>query len=257
MCAGLLGSLTVCGGTPGNASDPQEGVVPANTADEPPQPEPPPLSAGAILAGTLERLPTTPVILRGKMIVRRQRGLVLRQVPFTIHLDWGAPEPRAEYRLSDAFGRAAERVTVIRRSDGSSHLTWCREDGTLVDNPPALSDQVHDTDLTWLDLTLAFLWWPHATLAGEADFRGSLCDRVRVVPPTPLPGCGAMILWIDRRLRFLRQVEQLDESGATVRRMWVSHVGKIGERWMIRDMEVERPGAGQRTKLHVEDLDTP
>ncbi|NLF23836.1 MAG: outer membrane lipoprotein-sorting protein [Lentisphaerae bacterium] len=257
MCAGLLGTLAVSGETPGGAPGRQEGVVSAADADEPPQPEPPPLNAGAVLAGTLERLPTSPVTLRGEMIVRRQRGVVLRQVPFAIHLDWGAPEPRAEYRLSDSFGRVEERITAIRQSDGSSLLTWHREDGTPATNPPALSDPVRDTDLTWLDLTLAFLWWPGATLAGEADFRGSLCDIVQVVPPTPLPGCGAMRLWIDRRLRFLRQAEQLDEDGTTVRRMWVSRVGKIGERWMIRDMEVERPGAGQRTKLHVEDLDTP
>lgn len=66
-----------------------------------------------------------------------------------------------------------------------------------------------------------------------------------------------MRLWVDRRLRFLRQVEQIDESGAAVRRMWVSSVGKTGDRWMIRNMEVERPNTGQRTKLHVETLDAP
>ena len=58
-------------------------------------------------------------------------------------------------------------------------------------------------------------------------------------------------------MRFLRQVEQLDAAGRRVRRMWVSSVGKIGDRWMIRDMEIERPGRGQRTKLHVEQLVTP
>ena len=226
-------------------------------ADAPSEPLPPPQSGREVLVGTLARLPVEPAALRGVLIVRRQRGIVLLEVPFSIELDWGATPPRAVYRLLDGFGRLKESLTVVRQVDGSSELTWHDATGMALTNSPALTDSVQGTDITWMDLSLAFLWWPEARLDGEKHFRGSLCDIVVIEPPAPIAGCAAMRLWVDRKLRFLRQVEQLDETGKSVRKMWVSSVGKLHDRWMIRDMEVERPGSGQRTKLHVEDLGTP
>jgi hypothetical protein len=228
------------------AEEPEAGVMP-----------PPPQSAREVLQGTLARFPVETLALTGELIVRRQRGVVLREAGFAIELAWGEDPPRACYRLRDAFGRERESLTVRRRPDGTAELTWRDAEGAVRDTPPALTDFVQETDITWLDLSLAYLWWPDARLDGVADFRGSTCDLVRVTPPEPVPGCAAIRLWVDRRLRFLRQVEQLDASDRRVRRMWVSSVGKIGDRWMIRDMEVERPGRGQRTKLHVEQLVTP
>ena len=218
---------------------------------------PPPQSAREVLQGTLARFPVETLSLTGVLIVRRQRGIVLHEAGFAIELAWGEDPPRASYHLRDTFGRGRESLTVRRRPGGTAELTWLDAGGAVRGTPPALTDFVQETDITWLDLTLAYLWWPDARLDGEGDFRGSICDLVRVIPPEPVPGCAAVRLWVDRRLRFLRQVEQLDAADRRVRRMWVSSVGKIGDRWMIRDMEVERPGTGQRTKLHVEDLVTP
>jgi hypothetical protein len=175
-------------------------------------------------------------------------------VPFAIRLDWGAPRPAAEYELLDNFGRVVESLAVRQLAGGTMEAHWRGADGLAVTNPPSLADAIQGTDLTWLDLTLSFLWWDDARLDGEEDFRGSRCDKVIVAPPQPIAGCAAMRLWVDRRLRFIRQVEQLDAGGRRVRRMWVSSVARSGDRWMIRNMEVERPGSGQRTKLHVEDL---
>ncbi len=239
--------------------DAEEADPPAET-DEPvdtDEPLPQPQSAQEVLQGTLARLPAETVSLEGQLIVRRQRGVVLREAGFVVELAWGEDPPRACYRLLDTFGRERENLTVLRRPDGTSDLVWRDAAGAVRATPPSLAGLVQETDLAWMDLTLAFLWWPDARLDGEADFRGSKCDIVRVKPPEPLPGCGAVRLWVDRRLRFLRQAEQIDESGQRVRRMWVSSVGKIGDRWMIRNLEVERPGSGQRTKLHVERLTTP
>ncbi|MDD5705376.1 MAG: outer membrane lipoprotein-sorting protein [Kiritimatiellae bacterium] len=223
-------------------------------AELPPEELPPPASAGELMQAMLGRLPAEPLTLTGTLTVRRQRGVVLREVPFAMRLHWGDTPPRAEYELRDNFGRVVERMTVQRRADGDVTTRWSGPDGLDATNPPALTAAVRDTDITWLDLTLAFLWWQDARLDGEEEFRGSRCDKVIVTPPAPIPGCAAMRLWVDRRLRFIRQVEQLNSRGERVRRMWVSSIAKTGDRWMIRNMEIERPGTGQRTKLHVANL---
>ena len=229
----------------------------SDNTEEPAEQYPAPQTAHEVLAGILARLPVEPITLNGQLTVRRQRGLVLREVPFSIRLAWGDIPARAEYRLADTFGRTVEGLTVVLHTNGAPELSWHAAGSAVTNPPPALTDFVQNTDITWMDLSLAFLWWHDARLAGEAPFRGSLCDQVLATPPEPIPGCAAMRLWVDRRLRFLRQVEQIDESGAAVRRMWVSSVGKTGDRWMIRNMEVERPGSLQRTKIHIDDLDTP
>ena len=215
-----------------------------------------PASAADVLHGTLSRLPVEPVRISGSLILRKRHGIVVKEVPYEIDLRWGDSPATAAYRLYDTFGRPLRTYRIARFAAG--RLTTAVTDGDGVTNaPPALTAAVEGTDITWLDITLSYLWWPDAELAGSDEFRGALCDIVLVRPPEPLPGCAAMRLWVDRKRGFLRQAEQINEKGERVRWMWVASVGKINDRWMIRNMEVKRPGTGVMTKLHVDTLETP
>ena len=212
--------------------------------------------AAAILRAATSLFPVEPVALYGSLIVRRQSGVIVREIPFAMSLDWGASPPVAEYTLMDSFGRTLSSARVTRNASGVTALECLDSEGKQVPAPP-LTAQILGTDITWLDITLAYLWWEDATLLAPETFKGSLCDVVEVRPPAPIEGCAAVRLWIDRKHAFLRQAEQLGPDGTRVRWMWVASVGKIGGRWMIRNLEVKRPGTGFQTKLHVDDLDTP
>lgn len=227
----------------------------ADDDDQPPL-QPAPQSAADVLYGTVSRLPVEPVTIGGTLILRKQRGIVVKEVPYSIELRWGDTPARAKYTLTDTFGRVLKVLTVTRADDGKITMSSADANGA-TNAPPALSDAIEGTDITWLDLTLSYLWWKDGELAGEEDFRGALCDIVIVRPPEPIPGCSAMRLWVDRKRGFLRQAEQLNEKGERVRWMWVASIGKINDRWMIRNMEVKQPATGLMTKLHVETLETP
>ena len=235
-----------------------EAQVLSDEADEPEPTELPaaPQSAADVLYGTLARLPTEPVRIAGSLILRKRHGIVVKEVPYSIELRWGESPAKATYRLFDGFGRPVRALEVARFADG--RLATVVTDGAgNTQAPPALTDAVEGTDITWLDITLSYLWWKDAELAGEDTFRGALCDIVVVRPPEPIAGCASMRLWVDRKRGFLRQAEQINEKGERVRWMWVASVGKINDRWMIRNMEVKRPNTGVMTKLHVETLETP
>jgi len=215
-----------------------------------------PATAQEALGAMVGRLPLEPITLTGSLIRRKRGGIVEREQPFQFTLEWGENPPRATYRLLNAFGTPMTSLRISRSPDGTVQSTLLGADGqSLTNAPPPLSASIAGTDITWLDATLSFLWWPDVTLAGTDEFRGDLCDLVLAKPPSPMEGCSAMRLWIDRKRGFLRQAEQLDEKGKVVRSMWVSSVGKINDRWMIRNMEIQRPGTGLRTKLHVDDLE--
>ena len=227
-------------------------------ADEPEPTEMPaaPQSAADVLYGTLSRLPVEPVRIEGSLILRKRHGIVVKEVPYIMDLRWGESPAKATYRLFDGFGRPLRTIDVARFEDGRLSTTITDAAGT-TNAPLALTVGVEGTDVTWLDITLSFLWWKDAELAGEDTFRGALCDIVVVRPPEPIVGCASMRLWVDRKRGFLRQAEQINEKGKRVRWMWVASVGKINDRWMIRNMEVKRPDTGVMTKLHVEKLETP
>ena len=216
----------------------------------------PAASARAVLDGMLARFPRDPIVLTGRLIRRRQGGFIESETPFSMALDWGASPATAVYSIFDNFHRVVTVAKISRAADGTLSMAFEDGNGKKLPSPP-VTDAIAGTDITWLDLSLSYLWWPDAKLDGEEEFRGALCDRVIVTPPEPLPDCSSVRLWIDRKRGVLRQVEQLDADGKRQRWMWVASVGKINDQWMIRNLEVKRPNTGRQTKLHVDDLETP
>lgn len=214
-------------------------------------------TAADILQACTVNLPREKMVLTGILAVRRQRGFILSENPYRLELEWGALPPRAEVTFfASESTNILERVVMTR--DGlQTELTLFSGPELRASGPPSLVARVGGTDLTWLDLTLDFLWWRDVRLDGEGRTKGRLCDIIIATPPSPIPGCSGMRLWIDRKLGFLMQAEQLDDQGETVRRMWVQSVKKMNERWMIRDMEVEMMGSGHRTRLYVDRLIIP
>jgi len=237
--------------TYGNASRPttEEGVAEEN------------LTAAQILNACTELMPTDRLLLKGALTVRKLRGIVLAEHPYKLLMDWGATPPSAEVLLLDAKGNTlVERAILTRHGDQPAQIKLFKGPEQQAVESPSYAGRICGTDITWLDLTLDFLWWKdvrfYDTPGGESR-NGRDCDILVTVPPAPIPGCSAVRVWVDRQLRCVMQAEQLDPQGNTVRRMWVQRVKKTDDRWMIRDMEIESLGSGHRTRLTVDDVSEP
>lgn len=217
----------------------------------------PVLTAVETLAACTASLPRERLLLNGTLSVRRQRGIVEAEHPFRLDLNWGAIPATAICSLYAPGSTTTVERVVMQRRDGRSQIALYSGPGLALQPAPSLASRVRGTDMTWLDLTLDFLWWPEARFDGTGSVLGRACDILVVTPPMPVSGCSAVRLWVDRRLHFLMQAEQLDPQGSPIRRMWVQRVRKINERWMIRDMEIETVGGSHRTRLYVDDLEAP
>ncbi len=213
--------------------------------------------AVALLQACTANLPREKMVLTGTLAVRRQRGFILSENPYRLELEWGATPSRASVTLFAPDSTNVTERVVMTRDGRSASLVLFSGPKLEPSEPPSLAGRVGGTDLTWLDLTMDFLWWPDVRMDGEGTAKGRACDILIATPPTPIPGCSAVRMWIDRKLGFLMQAEQLDPQGEPVRRMWVQSVKKMNERWMIRDMEVEMMGSGHRTRLYVDHLILP
>jgi hypothetical protein len=218
-------------------------------------------SAAQILADCTRIIPTERLMLKGTLTIRQRRGITLSESPYTLLLDWGATPPNAECMLYDDNGTSLVERAVLTRPAGQSAKIRLFSGPEMKPLPaPAFTDRIRTTDMTWLDLTLDFLWWK--TVRFDDVSRGTSQNGresyiLLATPPEPIPGCSAMRIWIDCQIGCILQAEQLDMDGKPVRKMWVQRVKKMDERWMIRDMEIETLNSGHRTRLYVESAEKP
>jgi len=224
---------------------------------EPPPPAPPAvLTAADMLAACVATLPREPLELDGALTVRKQRGIVVSEHPYRLHLDWGATPQRVQCDLLDSQGKTQQCLTIVRR-DGIPDLEL-RSGPALEKQPmPALSARVLDTDMSWLDLTLDFLWWKDVRLEGEGSVLNRSCDILLARPPAPIPNCSGVRIWLLRENGFLMRAEQLDANGNPLRRMSVRDVKKFKDRWFINELDVVAEKSDYRTRLLVNNVLTP
>lgn len=236
-------------------------------------------SADTLLKRVIEQLPAAPIRVSGELLVRKRRGIPVNTYAFEFEAHWGHTPPRARYRIRDAFGNDLEQLTIIH---GVSPTYYYAAGNPLREAPPPqLTQSIQQTDLTWMDLTLAFLWWPDSTIVGEDTFRNFDCTVVDVhapicpsqaegevgsrrpseLPsslqprdPTSLeaPSYAFVRLWIAQKAPLLLQAEAYNEENECIRRFWVRSCKKIDDEWMIKEMEIQRFPAIHRTKLRVQ-----
>jgi hypothetical protein len=220
-----------------------------------------------ILAAVVAGLPAEPLCATGTLTVRKRHGVVVSQFGFAFAVNWGSRPAVARYTIRDAFGREAEQLTVSRAPGAAPRFEYASGTPLAAAPCPDLFAPIQGSDVSWSDLALSFLWWPDGTLAGEQEVLGRSCYVVEVPAPkgTEAPGgaggcrpsAGAyqrVRLWIDREMLMLLQAEGLDGEGRPLRRVWVKSFKKIGERWMVKDLEVQQFPSPHRTKLTIQEV---
>lgn len=196
--------------------------------------------ASEILLACRSMLPKRPVTLKGAIIMRSRKGI---------------PQGEYDYTLMADRTKTPAVVDVVFTPRGETnvieHVQVCRPG-------PVPEGRILKTDVTWLDLTLDFLWWPDASFEAEREgesVHGQTCTVIIVKPESAVAGVSAVRLWVDRKTGCLMQAEQLNAGMKPIRRLWGTRVKKFGERWMANVLEVETLGSGHRTKITVESID--
>ena len=197
------------------------------------------VAADKVLADCRAMLPTRPVELSGAIVMRNRKGIVRSEYGYVLTLD-RSKSP-------------AEISIVIRERDGTNVLKRA-----TLKRPGAIPEgNVMDTDVTWLDLSMDYLWWRNPRYEAEREgesVHGQKCRVILVDPPDAASGAHRMRLWADMKNGCLMQAEELDAEGKALRRLWGTRVKKFGDRWMANVLETETLGSGRRTKITVESL---
>ena len=214
-----------------------------------------------LLDDVVARLPEEILVIEGVATVRQRegmrRGMVEAEFRFTIDLDLGADIPRAVYSFFSMSGDPLEQMEVAHLVASNPQLLYRKGAGLEPAEAPPIDNFVRGSDLTWRDLSLAFLWWRNGTFAGHDRLRGRNCTVVELRPPQALEDRDEFVrLWIDDESLMLLQAETLVD-GKAVRRLWVRSVKQIADRWMLKDLEVESFPGRRRTRMTVEEVSAP
>ncbi len=198
----------------------------------------------------MKRLPSQSILLTGDLITTSTNADDKAKLGIGILLCYPT---LAQYTIMDAFGRDREQLAVHR--DGGPATLGYQAGNPLANAPaPGLETPIAGTALTWMDLTLSFLWWPDGKTIGITEVRGQPCYVVDAhAPAGHIVPYASVRMWVDVKASMMLQAEGSDALGDPVRRISVKSFKKINAEWMIKDLEIHEVKTDRTTILRIRD----
>ncbi len=125
--------------------------------------------------------------------------------------------------------------------------------------PERYGQRIRETDVTYDDLSMRFLYWPEAKIVGEDKLKTRDCWVLRVRNPDGKGIYATVDIWVDRGSGGLMRMVGYNAAGRAIKRFEVLHGKKLDDVWMVDEMRVETfdPESGKRlSHTYLEILDT-
>jgi hypothetical protein len=104
-----------------------------------------------------------------------------------------------------ALKGGAERFHLRLNPDSQDLLDW--NGSKYVAFPDAkIAAPIAGTDVSYEDLALKFLYWPHARIVGEEKLEGQQCWRLHVANPDKVGRYREISVWVTKNQRALMRV---------------------------------------------------
>ena len=142
------------------------------------------------------------------------------------------------------------QVLQVRLGENNARLEEIVDGKTAKVSQRRFVDTVRDTDISYEDLSLCFLYWPNATVQGEQTMLLQKCWIVRVQPGSQGDTQYSKVdLWISKKTGALMQAEAFDAAGKLSRRFKVMSGQSLGGGlWILKEMRIESFGGGAKDR---------
>jgi hypothetical protein len=190
------------------------------------------------MAGARAQTPSAEEILRTARVSPMSKQANLRaqlvgdagKTPFTISLDQGV--------VTYAFTNPDQQIQLVLSAD-DSELRERRGGRTAEVKPARFDEKIRDTPITYEDLSMRFLYWPHPKLVGTDVVALQKAWKIEVQAPRGQSQYGAARLWIGQDSGALLKIEGYDANGRPIKRFTVISGQKINGQWMLKSMRLE------------------
>jgi hypothetical protein len=149
------------------------------------------------------------------------------------------------------------QALLLRLGENSSSLEEITGDGKTKISGSRLDDLVRDTDISFEDLAMRFLYWENAVIEGEQMITVTKCWQLLVQPPSAGASSYSKVrLWVAQESGALMKAEAFGRDGKLARTYRVVSGQKTGDGlWMLKQMRIEsataKPG-GDRSPTYLE-----
>ena len=210
-------------------------------------------SAEAVLDFARSHLPPQPMQIDGVIYVKAANNFPKHKYPIQMLLEWG--ENRATYTISDRDSDLQQRLEVtFPRSGQPGYKFFSGADFAPAEMPDPLT-KIGETDISWADLTLSFFWWPNAELVDYVSKLGQSAYMIDIPAPETEQDLSKVRLWISMKQGMMLGAEMYGKDGKRQRYMRVDSIKKVQEGlWMIKNLDLKRPGKKERTKLQLDSV---
>ena len=145
----------------------------------------------------------------------------------------------------------------LRLGEKEARLEEIGKNGPQKVSAARFDDKVRDSDISYEDLSMRFLYWSNAAVEGDQIMLLNRCWIVRVEPPAKNDSQYSKVkLWIAKNNGALLQAEAYGHDGKLARRFKVISGQSLGDGlWILKEMRIEQmtPGkSGDRTPSYLE-----
>jgi hypothetical protein len=146
-------------------------------------------------------------------------------------------------RLKDGVVRyeftAPDQTILLKLSPTETELSEQLDGTTKPISPSHRHDQIRNTGITYQDLSLGFLYWPHPVIQGEETIRMCPSWKIDLQAPSNEPLYGVARVWIDKESGAILKIEGFDKKGLLLRRFEVTSGQQIDGFWTLKQMRIE------------------
>lgn len=196
-------------------------------------------------------LPQQPMQIDGILYVKAENGFPKNKYPIQMLLEWG--KNRATYSISDRDSDLQQKMVVHFPEAGTPGYQFF---SGAEEAPAAMPDplsKVGDTDISWADLSLSFFWWPDAKLIDYTSKKGRSAYVIDIPAPETERDLSKVRVWLDMKLGMMIEAAMYGKDGNVQRNMRVVSIKKVQEGfWMVKNLDITRPGEKERTKLQID-----
>lgn len=155
------------------------------------------------------------------------------------------------------FMRGKDIQFALRGGEERFHLRLNENDQQLYElvggkmnlfPPNKIAAPIAQTDVSYEDLALKFLYWPDPRIAGEEKIEGQDCWRLHVANPDKTGRYREISVWVTKNQRALMRVVGYGPrpTAKAIKQFQITDVMKVGNIWTVKTMKVSTFDANNR-----------
>jgi hypothetical protein len=214
-----------------------------------------------ILETVRNSLPQGELFIRGRLISGKKINDPDKLFLVKADLKFTENTMHAEYTLMNAFGEPLSQLIMDKDLQKKQNEFIYKEGNKLIaTEPPDLSAKIENTDITWNDLTLSFLWWQNGALADIDESLGRNCYVIEFPAAKNAVKNGTNTkltkIWVDQKAFFLLKAEEYDGS-CKIRSLSIRKLKKISGKWIVKEMRARSYPSWHKTLFRIDEFRMP